>query len=97
MAQLGSLIDGQWIVAVRVWGSHCLLVFRSAPTIRRLRSTPLGAKAEFDPLDLDAKDANGDLVIAGNEHVRIAHEMAMAGSKILRRSCSNNDGANITA
>jgi deferrochelatase/peroxidase EfeB len=64
---------------------------------QKLSGAPLGAKSEFDPIDLDAKDANGDPVIPENAHVRIAHEMALAGSKILRRSYSYNDGANITA
>ena len=63
----------------------------------KLSGAPLGAKAEFDPIDLDAKNANGDPIVPENSHVRIAHEMALSGSKILRRSYSYNDGANITA
>jgi deferrochelatase/peroxidase EfeB len=63
----------------------------------KLSGAPLGAENERDPIDLDAKDANGDPVIAENSHVRIAHQMALAGAKILRRSYSYNDGANITA
>ena len=63
----------------------------------KLSGAPLGAESEFDAIDLDAKTANGDPVLPENSHVRIAHEMAMAGSKILRRSYSYNDGANITA
>jgi deferrochelatase/peroxidase EfeB len=64
---------------------------------QKLSGAPLGANSEFDPIDLDAKNASGDPVIPENSHVRIAHEMAMAGSKILRRSYSYNDGANVTA
>jgi deferrochelatase/peroxidase EfeB len=63
----------------------------------KLSGAPLGGKNEFDPIDLDAKDANGDPLIPENSHVRIAHETSMAGAKVLRRSYSYNDGANITA
>ena len=63
----------------------------------KLSGAPLGAKDEFDPVDLDAKNANGDPVVPENSHVGIAHQMAKDGSKILRRSYSYNDGANITA
>jgi deferrochelatase/peroxidase EfeB len=64
---------------------------------QKLSGAPLGAKSEFDPLDLDAKNATGDPIVPENSHVRIAHEMALAGARILRRSYSYNDGANITA
>ncbi len=52
----------------------------------KLSGPPLGAKNEFDPIDLDAKNASGDPIVPENSHVRIAHEMALAGSKVLRRS-----------
>jgi deferrochelatase/peroxidase EfeB len=63
----------------------------------KLSGAPLGAKSEFDPIDLAAKNADGDPVVPENSHVRIAHEMAQSGARILRRSYSYNDGANITA
>jgi deferrochelatase/peroxidase EfeB len=63
----------------------------------KLSGAPLGAKSEFDPIDLDAKNANGDPVVPENSHVRIAHQMAKDGVRILRRSYSYNDGANVTA
>ncbi|HEY1944181.1 MAG TPA: iron uptake transporter deferrochelatase/peroxidase subunit [Roseiarcus sp.] len=63
----------------------------------KLSGAPLGAKAEFDPVDLDAKNADGDPLIPENSHVRITRQMSLEGTKILRRSYSYNDGANITA
>jgi deferrochelatase/peroxidase EfeB len=63
----------------------------------KLSGAPLGAREEFDPIDLEAKNANGDPVVPENSHVGIAHRMAKDGSKVLRRSYSYNDGANITA
>jgi deferrochelatase/peroxidase EfeB len=64
---------------------------------QKLSGAPLGGGSEFDPIDLDAKDANGDPVTPENSHVRIAHQMAEDGAKILRRAYSYNDGANVTA
>ena len=46
----------------------------------------------LDPIDLDAKDANGDPLIPENSHVRIAHQTSLSGAKVLRRSYSYNDG-----
>jgi deferrochelatase/peroxidase EfeB len=64
---------------------------------QKVSGAPLGAKNEFDPVDLDAKDAAGNPVIPENSHVRLAHQAALDGSRILRRAFSYNDGANITA
>jgi deferrochelatase/peroxidase EfeB len=58
---------------------------------------PLGAHGEFDPVDLDAKDAAGNPVMPENSHVRLAHQAGLDGSRILRRAYSYNDGANVTA
>jgi deferrochelatase/peroxidase EfeB len=64
---------------------------------QKLSGAPLGGKSEFDPIDLDAKNADGDPLTPENSHVRIAHQMAQDGAKILRRAYSYNDGANVTA
>jgi deferrochelatase/peroxidase EfeB len=64
---------------------------------QKASGAPLGAVNETDPIDLKAVDANGDPVTPENSHVRIAHEAALGGAKILRRSYSYNDGANMTA
>jgi len=64
---------------------------------RKLSGAPLGAEHESDPIDLDAKDADGNPVIPENSHVRIAHQASLDGARILRRAYSYNDGANFTA
>ncbi|WP_280381827.1 Dyp-type peroxidase [Nocardia wallacei] len=38
---------------------------------------PLGGEGEFDPVDLDARSANGDLVIPADAHVRLVHGIPM--------------------
>ena len=58
---------------------------------------PLGGANEFDPLDLDAVDAEGSPVIPDNAHVRLAAAASNDGAQILRRAYSYNDGVNITA
>jgi deferrochelatase/peroxidase EfeB len=56
-----------------------------------------GARGEFNPIDLAAADADGNPIIPENSHVGIAHRAVAAGSRILRRSYSYDDGANMIA
>jgi deferrochelatase/peroxidase EfeB len=53
---------------------------------------PLGKKNEFDPVDLDAVDKDGNQVIPENSHVRLSNRGTNNGAQILRRSYSYNDG-----
>lgn len=64
---------------------------------KKLSGAPLGGEKEFDPIDLAKTDANGDPLVPENSHVRLAHEFALQGARIFRRSYSYNDGANVTA
>jgi deferrochelatase/peroxidase EfeB len=58
---------------------------------------PLGQKDEFEPLDLDATDADGNPVIPANAHVRLGAPALNGGVEILRRSYSYSDGASFIA
>ena len=58
---------------------------------------PLGKHKEFDALDLDATDKDGNPIIAENSHVRLAAAASNDGAQILRRPYSYNDGVNFTA
>ncbi|MBN3525127.1 iron uptake transporter deferrochelatase/peroxidase subunit [Paenibacillus apiarius] len=61
-------------------------------TFGRYRTTgaPLGGKDEFEPLDLEKRDASGNLVIPETAHSRLAH---MDGKvQILRRAFSYSSG-----
>jgi deferrochelatase/peroxidase EfeB len=64
---------------------------------RKVSGAPLTGQNEFDPLDLDATDADGNPVIPDNAHVRMAAAASNGGAQILRRAYSYNDGVNITA
>jgi deferrochelatase/peroxidase EfeB len=57
---------------------------------------PLGLKSEFDPLDLNAADKDGNPVIPESAHVRLAAAASNDGARILRRPYSYNDGVNFT-
>ena len=58
---------------------------------------PIGLKQEFDTLDLDTADKDGNPLIAENAHVRLAAAVSNDGAQILRRGYSYNDGVNFTA
>jgi deferrochelatase/peroxidase EfeB len=64
---------------------------------KKYSGAPLGMKNEKDPLDLDATDADGNLLIPDNAHARLASPQANGGIQILRRGYSYNDGADFTA
>jgi deferrochelatase/peroxidase EfeB len=58
---------------------------------------PIGASGEFDAVDLDAVDKDGNLVIPSNAHVRLAVAASNGGARIMRRPYSYNDGVSFTA
>jgi len=58
---------------------------------------PIGQSHEFDALDLDANDKDGNPVIPENAHVRLAAAATNDGAQFLRRPYSYNDGVNFTA
>lgn len=64
---------------------------------RKASGAPLTGGGEFDPLDLDATDKDGNPVIGENAHVRLASAAANGGAQILRRSYSYNDGLSFVA
>jgi deferrochelatase/peroxidase EfeB len=64
---------------------------------QKVSGAPLGGKGEFDRLDLDATDKDGNPIIAENAHVRLAAAATNNGVQILRRPYSYNDGVNFTA
>jgi deferrochelatase/peroxidase EfeB len=58
---------------------------------------PLGSRGEFDPLNLDAADPDGNPIIPDNAHVRLAAAASNEGAQMLRRAYAYNDGTNVTA
>lgn len=64
---------------------------------RKYSGAPLGANHEFDPLPLDATNADGDPVIPENAHVRLGAPASHGGARILRRGYAYDDGVSVTA
>ena len=53
---------------------------------------PLGERDEFDTVPLDARSADGSLVIPMKAHIRLAAPASNSGIKLLRRGYSFTDG-----
>jgi deferrochelatase/peroxidase EfeB len=53
---------------------------------------PIGKQHEFDKLDLDATDKDGNLLIAENSHARLAAPESNDGAQILRRAFNYDNG-----
>jgi len=55
---------------------------------------PIGKSGEFDTVDLDAQDKDGNPLIPENSHVRLSNRASNNGQQILRRSYAYNDSTN---
>ncbi len=64
---------------------------------RKQSGAPLSGRTEFDPLELDAVDRDGNPVIPENAHVRLASAASNGGAQMLRRAYSYNDGLSFVA
>ncbi|HEY1615168.1 MAG TPA: iron uptake transporter deferrochelatase/peroxidase subunit [Rhizomicrobium sp.] len=99
----GWMNGGSYLVARRIrialehWDRMALNIQEQYIGRQKYSGAPLGAHAEHDPVNLEATDKDGNFVIAGNAHVRLANEASNDGARILRRSYSYNDGANFVA
>ncbi|MFC5431589.1 iron uptake transporter deferrochelatase/peroxidase subunit [Paraburkholderia denitrificans] len=58
---------------------------------RKYSGAPIGKHHEFDAVDLDAQDKDGNPLIPDNSHVRLSNRASNNGAQILRRSYSYND------
>ncbi|KAB8197364.1 deferrochelatase/peroxidase EfeB [Nonomuraea phyllanthi] len=54
---------------------------------------PLGARAEFDPIDFAAKGPSGEPYIKDDAHVRLAHPSSNGDAHLLRRGYNYVDGS----
>jgi deferrochelatase/peroxidase EfeB len=99
----GWMQGGSYIVARRSrialehWDRMKIAFQEQTVGRHKLSGAPLGKAKEFDVVDLDATDADGNPVLPENSHVRLANAGSNDGARVLRRSYSYNDGANMTA
>lgn len=54
---------------------------------------PLGGHGEFDPVDLRARNSDGERVIPEDAHVRLASPERHGGARLLRRGYNFTDGS----
>ena len=58
----------------------------------KLSGAPVGSHHEFDKLDLDATDKDGNPLIAENSHARLSAPESNGGAQILRRAFNFDNG-----
>jgi deferrochelatase/peroxidase EfeB len=84
-------------IALEHWDRMPLDFQEGAVGRHKYSGAPLGRKSEFDPLDLNAADEEGNPIVPESAHVRLAAAASNDGARILRRSYSYNDGMSFIA
>lgn len=93
------MTDGTYLIARRirilfdVWDTTSLEGQQRAIGREKLSGAPLGETSEYDPVDLDAPDADGELAIPADAHIRLANPQNNNGQRILRRGYSYYEAA----
>ena len=88
------MTDGTYLIARRikilfdVWDTTSLEGQQRTIGRDKLTGAPLGSKSEYDPVELSATAANGELLIPDNAHIRLANPQNNDGQRILRRGYS---------
>lgn len=84
-------------IALEHWDRMKLAFQEQTVGRHKASGAPIGGKSEFDPLDLDANDADGNPLIAENAHARLAAPQTNDGAQILRRGYSYDNGVSFVA
>jgi deferrochelatase/peroxidase EfeB len=88
------MTGGTYLIARRikilfdVWDTTSLEGQQRTIGRNKLTGAPLGSKSEYDPVELSATAANGELLIPANAHIRLANPQNNDGQRILRRGYS---------
>jgi deferrochelatase/peroxidase EfeB len=64
---------------------------------QKYAGAPLNGKNEFDAVDVNAVDKDGNAIYPDTSHVSLANPANNNGARILRRPYSYNDGVNFTS
>ena len=91
------LSSGRIRIAIEHWDRMDTAYQEQTMGRHKRTGAPLGAKAETDPLDLQATDREGNLVIPATAHVRLASVKTNGAVSMHRRGYSYNDGTSFTA
>jgi deferrochelatase/peroxidase EfeB len=84
-------------MALEHWDKMSVAFQEQAIGRHKYSGAGLGNKSEFDPVNLDSIDKDGNAIIADNSHMRLAMPASNDGARILRRPYSYNDGANFVS
>jgi deferrochelatase/peroxidase EfeB len=93
----GWMVGGSYLIARRirilfdVWDATSLDEQEQVIGREKGSGAPLGAKAEHDPVDLQATSANGEASIPADAHIRLASPSYNNDQRILRRGYSYNE------
>ncbi|APC17889.1 peroxidase [Pseudomonas frederiksbergensis] len=99
----GWMKEGSYVVVRRIrialehWDKTELGFQEEVVGRDKANGAPLGKTHEFDPLDLNAEDKDGNPVIPANAHARLSSAAENDGAQILRRAYSYNDGVGFYA
>lgn len=84
-------------IALEHWDRTALSFQEQTVGRHKVSGAPLGKKGEFEALELDRTDADGNAIIPETSHVALAAAESNGGTQMLRRPYSYNDGVNVTA
>jgi deferrochelatase/peroxidase EfeB len=93
------MVGGTYMVArrirmnIEIWDRTSLGEQQTIVGRTKGSGAPLGTGAEFDPVDLQARDESGEQRIAEDAHIRLASPEAHHGAKLLRRGYNFTDGS----
>ncbi len=92
------MTGGSYLVARRiailfdVWDATSLEGQEHTIGRQKLSGAPLGERGEYDPVDLQARAADGEPTIPANAHIRLASPKNNGSQRILRRGYSYTEG-----
>lgn len=92
------MAGGTYLVVRRIrmlldsWDAQPLASQEGVIGRHKFSGAPLGARGEFDPLDLKRRGADGQPLIARDAHVRLAAPVENWGQMLLRRSYAYDNG-----
>jgi len=93
----GWMTGGTYLIARRVkilfdvWDTTTLEDQQRVIGREKLTGAPLGSQGEYDPVDLQATDPSGELLIPADAHIRLANPQNNNGQRILRRGYSYSE------
>jgi deferrochelatase/peroxidase EfeB len=84
-------------IALEHWDRMKLAFQEQTVGRTKVEGAPIGRTHEFDAIDLDAVDHDGNPAIAENAHVRLAAPQSNGGAQVLRRGYSYDNGVSLVA